>query len=94
VTFGKTIIEQVGRLFDGSFPDFFQTPYFLNSSGQRWTSSVVPVSGQKGLQIGCGNPHQSIEPVRDQKALIDPAPNGAGANAEAPGDLLDREVLL
>jgi hypothetical protein len=32
--------------------------------------------------------------VRDQKALIDPAPNGAGADAEALGDLFDREELL
>ena len=54
---------------------------------------MVPVSGQKGLEIGCGNPHQSIEPVRDQKALIDPAPNGASADAKAMGDLFDREVL-
>ena len=55
---------------------------------------MVPVSGQKGLEIGCGNPHQSVEPVRDQKALIDPAPNGAGADAQALGDLFDREELL
>jgi len=46
------------------------------------------------LEIGCGNPHQSIEPVRDQKALIDPAPNGASADAEAMGDLFGREELL
>jgi hypothetical protein len=55
---------------------------------------VVPVTNQKGLEIGRGNPDQSIEPVRDQKALIDPAPNSAGADAEALGDLFDREVLL
>jgi hypothetical protein len=78
----------------GVFPISSKQLIFLDSSGQRRTSSVVPVNGQKGLEIGCGNPHQSIEPVRDQKALIDPAPNGAGADAEAPGDLLDREVLL
>ena len=55
---------------------------------------MIPVSDQKGLEIGCGNPHQSIEPVRDQLALIDPPPNGAGADAEAPGDLFDCEELL
>jgi len=55
---------------------------------------VVPVSGQKGLEIGCGNPHQPIEPVRDQKVLVDPAPNGASADAKAMGDLFDREVLV
>jgi hypothetical protein len=62
--------------------------------GQRRTSSLVPMSRQEGLEISFGNPHQPIEPVRDQKALIDPAPNGAGADAEAVGDLFDREELL
>jgi hypothetical protein len=54
---------------------------------------VIPVSRQKGLEISLGNPQQPIEPVRDQKALIDPAPNRAGADAEALGDLFDREEL-
>jgi len=46
---------------------------------------------EKGLKIGFRNPQYSVEAVRDQKALFDPAPNSAGADAEAFSDLFDRE---
>jgi len=49
------------------------------------------MSRQKRPEISSGNPQHSVEAVRDQKALFDPAPNGAGADAEAFSDLFDRE---
>jgi hypothetical protein len=78
----------------GVFPISSKHLICYDCCGQRRILSVLPVSSQKGLEIGRGNPHQPIEPVRDQKALIDPAPNGASADANALGDLFDREELL
>jgi hypothetical protein len=40
------------------------------------------MSRKKDLEIGFGNPHQSVETMRDQKPLIDPPPNGTGAHSD------------
>jgi len=47
----------------------------------------------KGLEISLWNPHQPVEAMSDEKPLLDPAANRAGADAEALGDLFDREEL-
>jgi hypothetical protein len=58
-----------------------------DSGGHR---SAVPVSGQKCLEIRLGNPHQSVDLVRDEQPFIDPAPHAARRRFHAVGDLLDR----
>ena len=51
---------------------------------------MVPVGGQKGLEIGLGNPNQSVDPVGYEKALLDPAANGSCRGVHTLGDLRDR----
>jgi hypothetical protein len=48
---------------------------------------------QENLEIGFGNPQQSVEPTRDENLLLDPAPNGPLAHSDALSDLFDREEL-
>src|SRR5215472_9197873 len=64
---------------------------YRDYSGRWRTRSVVPMSRQKSLEIGLGNAHQPIKPMRDQKPLLDPTPNRALAHPDALGDLFDRE---
>jgi hypothetical protein len=51
---------------------------------------VVPVGGQKGLEIRLGNPNQSIDPMRYEKAIVDPSANRAFAALNGLGDLFLR----
>jgi hypothetical protein len=46
--------------------------------------------GQKRQEIRLGNPHQAIDPVRDEELLFDPAPNRARRGFDPLGDLRDR----
>lgn len=59
----------------------------MDSGGHCLT---VPVGGQKRLEIPIGNPHQSIDSVRDEESLFDPAPHRTRRHFDEVGDLLDR----
>jgi hypothetical protein len=54
---------------------------------------VISMRRQENLEIGFGNPQQSVEPMRDENLLLDPAPNGPLAHSDALSDLFDREEL-
>jgi hypothetical protein len=66
---------------------------FCDYRGQQRTSSMIPMSRQKGLEVGFRNPHQPVEKMPDEKPLLDPAPDGAFGHADALGDFFDREEL-
>jgi hypothetical protein len=51
---------------------------------------AVPVGCQKGLEIRLGNPDQSIDPMRHEKAVLDPSADRAAGDFDENGDLLDR----
>ena len=55
---------------------------------------MVPVGGQKGLEIGLGNPNQSVDPVGYEKALLDPAANGSCRGVHTLGDLRISSAIL
>jgi hypothetical protein len=62
------------------------TPYLaLNGSGAP--------DRQKDPQIALGNPDDTPKPMHHKVAGLDPAPDGAGRNAETIGDVSDRRKM-
>ena len=53
-------------------------------------TSDLPSCRQKGLEIGLGNPHQSVDPVCDKQLVFDPSANAAFGGGNALGNLLNR----
>lgn len=57
---------------------------------RRDTASALPVNCQKSEEVAIGDAHGAAEPVRHQFASLDPATDGAGRDAQALRDHLDR----
>ena len=71
------------------FPIFFKPLTFNDSGNRKGRSLVVPPRCQKGLEIRLGNPNESVDPVDDEKGLLDPSADCAGRDFEQIRDIVD-----
>jgi hypothetical protein len=73
------------------FPILHNVLTYHDSFGQLWTPLSCPGGlPKKGLEIRLGNPDQSIDPMRHEKAVLDPSADRAAGDFDENGDLLDR----